>query len=752
MSRARTSFIAASLLSLALVGCDREAPQPADEPAAVDAGVALEGTEQSVELLNLLPTCDVYHRGAFVDVAEESAAIRRDFAVGPFLDTRAADRDGTRVARIDGQRVSYGFWLDAELEHPFVELRGAAGSVSRVGVYLNDRYLATLTLPRGVDRVRTRELTEALPPGRHVVSLNLRGKTTSQGRADLDWIRLAGGDDVKATFTPLRERDIVKDVAIDGQPKRSLALPAPSAARCPLWVPQGARFKVNLGFWGAGKGDAELRLLQDGKQPLVLQRRKLSGGPGVSWIPVQVDLSDHAQRLVAIELRAASGEGGGRVVFGEPKLELTHPPGPRATPAADTVILVVLSGVERRRLPPFVPPRSLPGLAALMRGGVTFTSYRTPTTVSGPVMASLLTGLAPRAHGFEDPNGKLPSSVRTVAEVFKLASGRTAMFTGVPTSFAAFGFDRGWDRYDAISPVQDVPASEPTARATEWLDRQLGTPGQRLVVIHQRGGHPPWDLDTEETGALPPQEYGGLLRPRRGAILLNEVRQRRRAQTRRIAPEDWVRLHAFHDAALAKQDAELVRLFAMLRKRDAYERALIVVVGDVPLGDPPDVPYAPAPPLREDRLLAPLYVKFPDGALAGTQSTLPTTAMDVAHTMLTALGLSTEGRPGGTDLFLTATGAEPVLGRPLQATLGNTYTSRWGLLLLTGTMGRRPSLCELDVDPACISDAFLSRPIAARALWRATYRLEQQARESVPQSELVELDQDTSSALTVWGY
>lgn len=752
----RWSVLALCVLGLAGVSCDDdEEPKTELHPVASsgDGGASEDAPKaRRTSLLSLLSRCDLYHRGAFVDLAGKDVQARREFAIGPFVDTQTVDREGTQVARIDTKKVTYDFWLDAELEEPFIELRGAAGSVNRAGVYLDDRYVATLKFDDEIENVRTRSLDTKLEPGRHTVTLNLRGKSSPEGRIVVDWIRLAATDDIKATFTPLREEDIVRDIAIDGTPRRALTLPAPSAVRCPLWVPSGAAFNVNLGFWGTGKGDAELRLLEDGKQPLVLQRRKLHGGPGSSWTPVHIDLKEYAGRLVAVELRAASGVDSGRLVFGDPELELGAVTGRQSTPDTNTVILVMLSGIDRRRVPPFAPPRDLPGLAELMRGGVTFTSYRTPTTIQSSVVASILTGVSPRAHGLQDPTGRLPEEIRSVAEVLKQASGRTAMFTGVPTSFSAFGFDRGWDRFVEFSPVKDLPASEPLAQATNWLEKQLDSKSRRLVVAHLRGGHPPWDLTTAETGQLPPQEYGGLLRARRGAILLHDVRERRRASSRRLATEDWQRLHAFHNAALVKQDAELVKLFALLKKKGAYEDALIIVVGDVPMGDPPEVPFDPTPPLREDRLLAPLYVKFPHGELSGTQVSLPTTAMDIATTILGAFDLQPARHLDGIDLFQSAVGIEPPLGRPLEATLGNDYSSRWGLLLLSGSLGRKPALCELDVDPACVSDAFESRPIAARALWRATHKLETEARRAAKAGGRATLDDDETAALTVWGY
>ena len=65
-----------------------------------------------------------------------------------------------------------------------------------------------------------------------------------------------------------------------------------------------------------------------------------------------------------------------------------------------------------------------------------------------------------------------------------------------------------------------------------------------------------------------------------------------------------------------------------------------------------------------------------------------------------------------------------------------------------------PTLCAIDVDPACVNDAFDQRPFAARALWLATFRSENAALRVTgrpKEKQPAVLDPDTISALTVWG-
>jgi post-segregation antitoxin (ccd killing protein) len=329
------------------------------------------------------------------------------------------------------------------------------------------------------------------------------------------------------------------------------------------------------------------------------------------------------------------------------------------------------------------------------------------------------------------------------------------MFTGVPTTFPAFGFDAGWDRFETFSPVKDLPAHEPITRATHWIERELSeTPHgvRRLVLIHTRGAHPPWDLSREEVALLKPEEYGGVIDARRGAIVLAGLRARHGRADRRLTDDDWTRLRALSDAAMLKQNAALAELIALLKREGAWDDTLFVYMGDVPTGDAPDIPFDPAAGLEEDHLLAPLLVKFPNGKFAGTEVTAPATTLDVAQTIVAAFRIKAPEWVLGLDLHELAAGNEPVNGRALQATLGAAFATRSGRYLLHGKLGSVPQLCQLDIDPSCAADVLAQRALAAAATWRWSFESEALARAArLTEREAASIDPDTAAALTVWG-
>ncbi len=234
--------------------------------------------------------------------------------------------------------------------------------------------------------------------------------------------------------------------------------------------------------------------------------------------------------------------------------------------------------------------------------------------------------------------------------------------------------------------------------------------------------------------------------------MLAKVRNRRSRSHRRLEQEDWTRLRALEHAALLKQDAALSSLFGLLKKKGEWDKTLLFVVGDVAPGEGPEPPFDPAAPLSEERLLVPLIVKFPGGKMPGKESSSDVTSVDVASTILAALRLDPAEPNGGRDLYAAAHGQEPLVGRAIVATLADHYSTLFGRWRLAGQIGRTPRLCQLSVDPACVSDVLDTMPIAAQAVWQRTFLSESFALDHrVAPREPASIDPDTGAALTVWG-
>lgn len=762
-----TATVAALALGLT-GGCDKGAPSPRPDPAAsigpagespTEAPSSAVGREHR-DLVDLLAKCEAHAMGLLLDFGADASEWRRGYSLGPFDDAPGSERKGATFARIMSRRTSYDFWIDEPTNELEVSARVHGARSPDLSVFIDGRRVGTVKLAKDETRVVTLGTIKGdFPAGRHTLVLAFRGAVgTGEAFAEVDWVRIGDvGADMSSYAAPTL-RDVVANVVLDDKPRRAIALRAGSSIRCPVRIGPEAELSVSLGFWGTGKGRAVLSLLRDGEPPVELDERRVTGGGGATWTPLKVDLRPYAAHVVGLELSVPEATAGGRVAFGDPTIQRARA-GSTMVPEARTAVLVILGGTDRKWIPPWGDANGLPAVADFARVATAFSAYRVPTTVVSATIASVLSGLGPRAHTLEQPSNRLPDRVLLLSEILKEAGGRSAMFTGVPTSSAAFGFDSGWETFDWVSPVTDAPATEPITRAAAWLQKELAqqTPGRRLLVIHLRGAHPPWDLTKDEVRGLRPAEYTGPFEDaRKGGSTL--VRYRATGRASRLDDDDWARLRALEQATLVRQAEAIGTLLHTLRDRQELANTLFVLMGDVGPGDGPAPPFDPAGELTADRLLVPLIVKFPGSGFAGREITDAVTSVDVARTIADALRLRLPESTGGEDLFEIASDESPVVARALVATLGDRYSTRFGQWTLSGQVGRVPHLCRLDVDPACENDVFNASPVAAVASWQATFdELASEAHTGTEFSgprgapEAANLNPDTTNSLIVWG-
>jgi hypothetical protein len=748
-------------LALALLACHRKPVDREEAPASASVHSALPAESASapreVYPFRSLARCRVDHGGAFLDLGSENSQLHRSFSLGPFTDVSAeawGEQGSARFAAADAQ---YDVWLRDPKQNLQLRVRARPGSAGLLGASIDQLRLPPQRLRSPSFQTLSFPPIEALAPGRHQLRLRWSGRGSGDAAhfGAAEWIHWAEPGQPAAQYRAPRESSLSRDVTVGGKPRRSLVLEAPGHVSCPLVIEHGTSLQLGLGYWGEGEGLARVAVRAAGAARRVLVEQRVTGGSAGQWIDLNLDLEAFASQLVELELEAAKEGATGGVTFSEPRL-VAAPSSVASPPPARLAVLLIASGVHRELLPPFSGGRRLRQATRLASASVRFPEYRVPTTLAGGVVASLLSGLPPLAHQLQSAQARLPASVQILSERIHEISGESAFFTGVPQTRAAFGFDRGWNRYEAFSPVQDLPASAPLEKARAWLEQAIERDRElrRLLVIHVRGGHPPWDLTHEEVSELEPRDYAGILEARRGGILLAHQRAQPRPQQRRLAPTDWTRLQAMELAALAKQDDALGALLELLERSQLWDQTLFIFAGDVAPGDAPEAPFGDGRSASEDRLVVPLWMKLPGGKLAGSVVTGAVTSVDITATIADALGLGPREHRDGVNLMRLALGETPPVGRSLLSTVGPEYALRWGSWLLHGTSPKTPTLCDLGADPLCANDALERSPLAAESLWRATFdeqRRQAQSEGAARRPELASIDRDTAAALQVWG-
>jgi arylsulfatase A-like enzyme len=744
--------LAASCTSRPAPNAERQARAEThvESPAATPGGKPSnrEKAQDGLDLIDRLSRCDVHPGGVFVDLGSPAAqGVIGWWSLSADSMLTDVERDGETWARLSGRKIVWRFVLD-EPDPLSVSMRARAGASRSAVVSLDGRPLGTLSLTRSQSRVAATHVTQAaVAAGAHALELRFTGAARNQGEpaAEIDWVRAATSDEA-GTFAPPTMGQIVSNVALGAVPHRAIALRAPASVRCPMLMPSGGRLEMSLGFEGPGSGEAEVVLLRDGEAASTLYAGTIEGGDRAEWQAASVDLPDLAGKVATLELRAKSSAVSGRLLFGDPAIRAPKPAIPDV-PGARLVVVVALSGIDRSRL---TNADLYPALADLARGGVTFTAHRAPTTVSAGVIASLLTGRSPGVHGVQDSGARLPNAITTIGVAASEGSVQTGMFSGCPSTFDAFGFARGWDKYASFSPVEGAPAVAPITEALRWAtDHMKSETARALVVVHARGGHPPWDVTLSEASKLAPFDYSGPMEPRRAGQLI--ARGRAKHARFHLNENDRARMWALYEVALAGQDQAIGAFVDGLKKAALWNDTLFVVTGDVSVPSDSRAPFGEGEDLSEELLALPLFVHFPGGALGGTKIAVPTSIFDISRSALDALHLPVPEGFEGMDLFEIASGAAPAGGRPLFATLGSKYSLRLGDYVLSGADGRAPSLCDIAADRNCEIDRAEKMPRAASLLFRMAYDAETTIERQRLAREPATVDGNTAAALQVWG-
>jgi arylsulfatase A-like enzyme len=561
--------------------------------------------------------------------------------------------------------------------------------------------------------------------------------------AELDWIRV-GPNDGDAPYSAPTRSDALTTVTIAGTPRRSVSLRAPGFDRCTAFIPNGAMLEGFVGVTG-GEAEAEVRVVVDRAEPRVIGSFHLGGPtdpPG--WRPVALPLGD-VGTIGALELIAKTSTKGARVAFAEARVvapATAEPPKPEAAIKPRGVIVVAMGSTGRRMLSLYGGAVPLPDLEALAKDGAVFEAHRATSSYASGAVGSMLTGLGPRENGASDPDAALAPSVFTVAEAARQAGVMTAMFTANPTTSSAFGFARGWETFTAKMPSEDTSATSVFEDAGHWLDQHKDD--RFLMLVHTRGGHPPWDISPEELKDLPPANYQGGLDPKHAGEVLAK---QRKVGSGRLPDADRERAFALHQRALTTHDQALGAFVAKVKSLGRDKDTVWILTSDVGIDAAAKVPFLEEESLDEGALAVPLVVRGPNPP-ARARVDAPTSGVDIAPTILEALALSPPPQLRGRSLF-----APPKPDRVLVATSASRFSARWGTFAILGARERETKICNLALDAECVSDVRPSHPIAAEALHALAWTDIQKVDAPRPETAAPKANADgpTSAALHTWG-
>lgn len=764
-------------------------PSKATRPAPIDA-------------IARFADCTLGHRGVLLDLGDASMRGRYVQKLDR-PEPESSEHDGATWARVTSRALGMSFYWSSELDRAlpvpppvsadggsvvgdlgaYVEGRVRSVSARSVSVYLNGKVVGAWQLAKGETRiVVARGGAAVLQPGANELTLRFNGgsKKEDETLAEIDWVHVTTGEPGEPYAAPTRGDALVNTTA-GGVSKHALSIRAPGFVRCTGWLTAGATVESSLALAGPGDADVEVRLLRDRSPPTILGRAHVTGiapmlsgtsskppvAPGWSSLSLPVGDVGAGGTLAAIEIAAVRATKGARVLLGDPRVVSGPAPAALAPLSASRgVVMIVLGAMATRSLSIYGGARTLPEIAAFAATGTVFEAHRASTGLGNGALASMLTGVPPREHTLEDPDARLPKTLTTVVDAARQGGVTTAMFTANPTTSGIFGFERGWDTFTAHSPLEDTPAVQVFDDAARWLEAHARREERFFVVVHARGGHPPWDVTPEDLKAMAPANYSGSMDPKRAG----EVLARAHRFPQRYTDADRARSWALYARAVEVHDAALGRLLSAIHAIGGDADTTVIVTGDAGVNESQS-PLPDPETLDEGVLSVPLIVRSPAPSLAGRRVAVPTGSVDLARTIMSALSLRPPASFRGVDLFQLASGFlglsatlagadQPSIWdtefqpmRAMIATNAARFSARWGPFVLLGSRERETKLCDLSLEPSCTTDVRKTYPIAEQALHRWALEVvgpPSTKKRPIPR-EPAFVDPTTMAALVSWG-
>lgn len=306
-----------------------------------------------------------------------------------------------------------------------------------------------------------------------------------------------------------------------------------------------------------------------------------------------------------------------------------------------------------------------PHLDAFARESLAFKHAFTAAPWTPPSVVTMLTGLYASSHGHTPPNSRkeakrsstrLSSELLTLPKVLKQQGYKTAAVSPNPWIAPLFGFDQGFDDFVYL---HKEPAAKIVSAALELLEKLGGRSEPFFLYLHFFDPHDPYE---------PPEPYREMFPPRLskseyayGPGMLRQIR--------------------LYDGEIRYLDDELGRLFAFLKERGLYDRALILVVADhgEQFREHGSIHHGNA--LHNEEVHVPFFVRDPRSDRLGEVEERVVSTIDIFPTILGQLGIPLPAPPGpGLSVFASEALAQRagVLSEVRRVTDQRAFISREG--------------------------------------------------------------------------
>jgi arylsulfatase A-like enzyme len=363
----------------------------------------------------------------------------------------------------------------------------------------------------------------------------------------------------------------------------------------PVTLPRHPYLDLQVGTVDSPPVTFSVTVARAGAQPQVVLTRTVT--TPYRWETAPIDLSAFAGQKVDLTLSLSSPDAGSLGLWGSPVVRdrlAGSGAAPGATPGVPQgVILIWTDTLRRDHLDMYGYKReTAPVLHRLAKDGVLFTdcvSQATWTKVSTP---SLFTSLYPTTHTVAKFTDRLPSSARTLAEVYRDAGYATLSLSSILFTGAFSNMHQGFEEVHESSSLSDINSSktarEYVDRLLPWLEAHRDVPF--FVFLHVSDPHdpyrpnPPYDTLWADPSKREEHEKQAIGVKKFIADPLMKVfgmPARDELVKAGIDPDAYVDADRdLYDGSIRGMDAEIGRLIERLRALKLDGRTLVVAAGD----------------------------------------------------------------------------------------------------------------------------------------------------------------------------
>jgi arylsulfatase A-like enzyme len=312
------------------------------------------------------------------------------------------------------------------------------------------------------------------------------------------------------------------------------------------------------------------------------------------------------------------------------------------------VIIYLVDALRADRLGVYGCDRPLsPRLDAVAEQAVTFTDAVAQSSWTKAAVASIFTGIWPRAHGVNGPDDRLPEGLSTLPELLRQAGYRTGAVVANAYVGRPFGFARGFDHFEFIEHTRGR-SHVIHERIESWLEALPEDDRPFFLYVHTIDPHAPYAPPPsfrEAFASMVDDPSVGGVETVRGLVI----------GTVDPTPDLGRDLRNLYDAEIAANDASFGRLIDRLEALGKLDDTVVVFTSDHGEAFGEHGTWTHGLDLYSEVLSIPLVIRLPGGAGGGQRVSAPVQHIDLMPTILGLCAVEAEDDLPG-EVLLDRTG------------------------------------------------------------------------------------------------